>query len=240
MLTPQPQHPNFYAIIPASVRYDDRLSDAAKLFYGELAALTTEKGYCWARNRGLSAKYQVSRRTISTWVALLEKTGHIRVEVLNRNYRRVYLTACNPGTSRAKKTSNPHEADFQPDGSQFPSLYSITENNKENTHSVSSQSRIRQKRSLHPQVETFIELWSAAHEDFFGVSYKVQERKDQRAATDLLELSSGDEESSIGMPHPGRDRSEIHSLFYQLGGLGVTQAVEAEARDAAFLAGALK
>ena len=41
---------SYYAIIPANVRYDPDLTPNAKLLYGEITALTNDKGYCWASN----------------------------------------------------------------------------------------------------------------------------------------------------------------------------------------------
>ncbi len=40
--------PNFYAILPATVRYDERLNAIQKLFYAEISALSTKEKRCWA------------------------------------------------------------------------------------------------------------------------------------------------------------------------------------------------
>jgi hypothetical protein len=73
--------PNYYAIIPADVRYDDKLSSSAKLLFGEITALSSKKGLCWANNRYFSELYQVDKKTISRWVKLLEDCGYITVEM---------------------------------------------------------------------------------------------------------------------------------------------------------------
>ena len=55
---------NFYAIIPAFVRYDKDLQPNAKLLYGEITALTNEKGFCWAENEYFANLYNVSTTSI--------------------------------------------------------------------------------------------------------------------------------------------------------------------------------
>jgi len=74
------ERPSYYAIIPASVRYDEGLGSSAKLLYGEISSLCHEKGYCWANNHYFSKLYGVSIRSISAWIGQIEKQGHIRCE----------------------------------------------------------------------------------------------------------------------------------------------------------------
>jgi DNA-binding transcriptional ArsR family regulator len=86
----------YYAIIPAHVRYDKRITPNAKLLYGELTALSNEKGYCWAGNQYFSDLYEVSKQSISSWIGQLRDSGYIAVqleykegtkEILNRYIR---------------------------------------------------------------------------------------------------------------------------------------------------------
>src|SRR5690625_7547701 len=72
--------PNYYAIIPASIRYDKKLSSSEKLFYAEITALSNQYGHCWASNKYFSKLYAVSTSTISSWVSKLKKENHINVE----------------------------------------------------------------------------------------------------------------------------------------------------------------
>lgn len=79
--------PAYYAIIPASVRYDVSLPANAKLLYGEITALCSVEGYCWASNRHFAELYDVKIRAVQTWIKALEAAGHILVEPID-GYRR--------------------------------------------------------------------------------------------------------------------------------------------------------
>lgn len=74
-------NPSYYVNIPASVRYDKRLTPKAILLYGEITALTNKKGYCWASNSYFAELYGVDNSTIQRWLKSLEDGNHIRRDV---------------------------------------------------------------------------------------------------------------------------------------------------------------
>lgn len=83
---------SYYAVIPAEVRYDKRLSPNAKLLYGEISALSNEEGFCWASNKYFQELYGASRRSIQGWIGELETAGHIYSKVEHQNRRKIYLS----------------------------------------------------------------------------------------------------------------------------------------------------
>lgn len=74
------EKPNFYAIIPANVRYDKNLKANCKLIYGEITALCDEKGYCWASNDYFAKLYLVTPQAVSKWINELSDFGYISLE----------------------------------------------------------------------------------------------------------------------------------------------------------------
>ena len=71
--------PGFYAILPASVRYDNRLKAAEKIFYAEITALADQTGYCYAGNGYFCQLYDAAERTVQRWVKHLQELGYIAV-----------------------------------------------------------------------------------------------------------------------------------------------------------------
>jgi hypothetical protein len=86
------KQPNFYAIIPASVRYCEALPANAKLLYGELTALATTYGHCWASNEYFATLYQVNNKTVSLWIKALKDLGFIQVEIQDYYLRKIYIS----------------------------------------------------------------------------------------------------------------------------------------------------
>jgi len=76
------EKPNYYAIIPANIRYDADLTANAKLLYGEITALCNEKGYCWATNEYFANLYGVSKTSISKWISSLIQKEYIFSETI--------------------------------------------------------------------------------------------------------------------------------------------------------------
>ena len=73
---------NYYAILPATVRYDKRLTANAKLLYAEITSLTHKTGYCYATNEHFADLYDVNQNTVREWMSQLEKAGYINREIL--------------------------------------------------------------------------------------------------------------------------------------------------------------
>ena len=73
---------NYYAMIPAYIRYNNQLKFAERLMYGEITALSNKEGYCFASNRYFANLYGVSQSTISRWISHLAELNSIKVEVI--------------------------------------------------------------------------------------------------------------------------------------------------------------
>lgn len=83
--------PNYYAIIPAEVRYNDKLTANSKLLYGEITALSNKKGVCWATNKYFADLYNVSEVSVSKWVSQLIDEALIRTQTNHDGKREIYL-----------------------------------------------------------------------------------------------------------------------------------------------------
>lgn len=88
------ESPNYYAIIPADVRYSSELSANEKLLYGEITALCGKTGECWASNGYFAKLYGVDARTIRRWVSKLVSLGFVESAVNDGNIRLMKVKVC--------------------------------------------------------------------------------------------------------------------------------------------------
>lgn len=94
--------PNFYAVIPAQVRYDKHLSSTAKIVYAEITALAGVSGYCYATNKYFSKLFNLDIRQVQHIIKRLENNDHIIVEIHNNNKRKIFI-------KNATRLSRDHE-----------------------------------------------------------------------------------------------------------------------------------
>lgn len=80
---------NYYAVIPATVRYNKELKPAEKLLYGEVTALANKMGYCYATNKYFADLYNVTNHTVSQWISHLEKKGYIQIDIIRNDKKEI-------------------------------------------------------------------------------------------------------------------------------------------------------
>lgn len=88
--------PGYWAVIPAAVRYDDRIPASAKVLYAEMSALAERDGYCWAGNDYFARVFQLTEKSVRRQLAALAEAGYIRIEELRGNHnvvedRKIYI-----------------------------------------------------------------------------------------------------------------------------------------------------
>jgi len=96
------ERPSYYAVIPASVRYAD-IPANAKLLYGEITALCSKEGFCWASDSYFAELYGAKRETCNRWLKKLKDGGFVRIETTKSQggtMRRIYLLESHPSDKK--------------------------------------------------------------------------------------------------------------------------------------------
>ena len=88
---------SWYIVVTADVRRDKRLTANAKFLYCDIAALSRQKGYCYASNAYFASLNDCSEQSVINWLNQLVKCGYIIRELVydntkkNVKERRLYL-----------------------------------------------------------------------------------------------------------------------------------------------------
>ena len=119
------QKPNYYAVIPANVRYSKALTPNAKLLYAEITALCNMNGKCTASTQYFCNLYEVSRISIQKWLKILEDNNHIkRVNIYKQGSKEIE-------TRVITLVNNPHKEKFTDNTNINITNTNITYSNKE-------------------------------------------------------------------------------------------------------------
>lgn len=115
--------PGYFAILPASVRYDNRLSASEKLMFSEITALAGRDGYAYAKNKYFAELYGVDERTIRRWIAKLADMKYVSVSMVKKangsdDFRRIV-----PLLDTDKNVLPPGQKCPEPPDKNLPPLY---------------------------------------------------------------------------------------------------------------------
>lgn len=101
------EQPGYWAVIPAPVRYDVRISANAKLLYGEISALCDRKGFCWAKNDYFADLFGWAAPTVTRLISSLRDAGYLTVEMIptsTGSERRIFAGLCTGGVRKIAET----------------------------------------------------------------------------------------------------------------------------------------
>ena len=103
--------PGFWAVIPAQVRYAEKIPSGAKLLYAEISSLTDRLGYCFATNKYFAELYGVGIRTVQRWLDALKAAGVIRITdgEGGSDQRKIYAGINPLSAEPATEMSPPHD-----------------------------------------------------------------------------------------------------------------------------------
>ena len=138
------EKPNYYAQIPANVRYNENLNSSQKLFYGEITALTFKTGECWASNNYFARLYKVSPSVITNWVKALEKENLIVVDYEKKGKEITKRIIRIVGIQNIEYVFNKNGEGY--------SKY-IKENNTSNNNTSNKKEIYKEKRFIKPTLE---------------------------------------------------------------------------------------
>lgn len=85
----------YYAIIPATVLFNEKIKANEKLLYAIITVLSNKEGYCFASNSYLGKLLNAQPHTISKWVSHLKELGFICLDIIKNDkneviQRRIY------------------------------------------------------------------------------------------------------------------------------------------------------
>ena len=187
--------PSYYSIIPATVRYDEKLKANEKLMYGEITALASKNGFCWAENRYFAELYNVHKITISKWLKNLEDKGYIRTELkyvygtkqVSKRYIYINDTPISQNANRCKSNG------YDPVSQNAKEELSTTSNN--NTSNNTSRSKLKFEtqhlklaKLLYKQIQNNSPKYNEPDLEKWANEFRLMMERDKREGKEIQDL----------------------------------------------------
>ena len=159
-----------FSVIPAAVRYDNKLTDKAKILYGTITAYCDKKGYCWATNKDFTEQYKCTTKQIIKLIKSLENNNHIKVERTS-NSRKIYIN----NLDKRKKTSAYSEKNvigginnlfFQTKQKETHNNIKNNINNNNGFANVKTVCSFDEKIKIYDIIEKIIDLYFDIYEEY--------------------------------------------------------------------------
>ena len=85
--------PNYYAVLPANIRYADDLSCLQKLLYAEISALSNKDGFCYASNQYFADLYKKDPTWVSKSISDMQKKWYLKLDRENSSWfvRKIFV-----------------------------------------------------------------------------------------------------------------------------------------------------
>lgn len=119
----------YFAVIPATVLFNNSLKPNEKLLYALITALSNKEGYCYASNKYLGEKLGVDPKTITSWLADLRKFNYIMVDLIRNENKEII-----------QRKIYPHDVPYP-----LNNVYLSPSKNVEATHQISEDNNINNK-----------------------------------------------------------------------------------------------
>lgn len=133
------QRIGYYAIIPATVLFNERLKPNEKLLYALITALSSKEGYCYASNKYLGEKLGVDPVTVSRWITDLRRNNYVFVDIMRNEKKEIICRRIFPnGVPYRLNNQYPYILKNQEGIDEKVKDNNIIDNNI-NTHTVSKE-----------------------------------------------------------------------------------------------------
>lgn len=119
----------YFAVIPATVLFNNSLKPNEKLLYALITALSNKEGYCFASNKYLGEKLGVDPKTITSWLADLRKYNYIMVDIIRNENKEII-----------QRKIYPHDVPYP-----LNNVYPSPSKSVEPTHQKSEENNINNK-----------------------------------------------------------------------------------------------